>query len=209
MVHRTTFYKHYEDKYALLEQGIRQMYDDLLAAKEHQPPSAYSVEHPPPYFMRLFEHAGQHQQFYRLMLCGEGIGRFQKLLKEYIAEVVSTSMGESSQTNQHFAVPLLASWPGGLSMTCLLPRIRWRNICYRPMALWPLLLDVRGDNHAIPVFQRMGILRFCSLLWKMVAFLLAHYHPFIQRAMARLYATEHHELFPRKHSSGYKPSLKL
>jgi AcrR family transcriptional regulator len=106
MVHRTTFYKHYEDKYALLEQGIRQMYDDLLAAKEHQPPSAYSVEHPPPYFMRLFEHAGQHQQFYRLMLCGEGIGRFQKLLKEYIAEVVSTSMGESSQTNQHFAVPI-------------------------------------------------------------------------------------------------------
>ena len=106
MVHRTTFYKHYEDKYALLEQGIRQMYDDLLAEEEHLPPSAYSVEHPPPYFIRLFEHAAQHQRFYKLMLCGEGIGRFQKLLKEYITEVVSAKVGELPPANHLFAVPI-------------------------------------------------------------------------------------------------------
>ena len=106
MVHRTTFYKHYEDKYALLEQGIRQMYNDLLAEEEHKPPSAYSVEHPPPYFIRLFEHAAQHQHFYKLMVCGEGIGRFQKLLKEYIAEVVSAKVGELPPANQPFAIPL-------------------------------------------------------------------------------------------------------
>jgi AcrR family transcriptional regulator len=106
MVHRTTFYKHYEDKYALLEQGIRQMFDDLLAKAEHLPPSAYSVEHPPPYFIRLFEHAGQHQQFYTLMVCGEGIGRFQKLLKQYIAEVIAAKGHVLPQTNQHFAVPI-------------------------------------------------------------------------------------------------------
>ena len=106
MVHRTTFYKHYEDKYALLEQGIRQMYNDLLAEEEHLPPSAYSVVHPPPYFIRLFEHAAQHQQFYRLMLCGEGIGRFQKLVKEYIADLVSNKAPELPPANQPFAVPI-------------------------------------------------------------------------------------------------------
>ncbi len=106
MVHRTTFYKHYEDKYALLEQGIRQMYDDLLAGEEHLPPNAYSAEHPPPYFIRLFEHAGQHQQFYRLMLCGEGIGRFQHLLKKYIAEKVSAKVRELPAANQHLAVSI-------------------------------------------------------------------------------------------------------
>src|SRR5215470_8066823 len=104
MVHRTTFYKHYEDKYALLEKGIRQMYDDLLAEEEHEPPSAYSVDHPPPYFIRLFEHAAQHQRFYKLMVCGEGIGRFQKLVKEYIAEVVADKAPELPPGNQHFAV---------------------------------------------------------------------------------------------------------
>jgi AcrR family transcriptional regulator len=106
MVHRTTFYKHYEDKYALFQQGIRQMYDDLLAEEEHQPPGAYSVEHPPPYFMRLFEHAAKNQQFYRLMLCGEGIGRFQRLVGEYIAEMVSAKVHEVPPANQHFAVPV-------------------------------------------------------------------------------------------------------
>jgi AcrR family transcriptional regulator len=106
MVHRTTFYKHYEDKYALLEQGIRQMYDDLLAEEEHKPPSSYSVEHPPPYFIRLFEHAAQHQRFYKLMVCGEGIGRFQKLVKEYIAAVVSAKVHELPHANQQFAVPI-------------------------------------------------------------------------------------------------------
>jgi AcrR family transcriptional regulator len=49
MVHRTTFYKHYEDKYALLEQGMRQMYHALLA-EGHVPPSEFSVENPPPLF---------------------------------------------------------------------------------------------------------------------------------------------------------------
>src|SRR5947209_19265601 len=57
MVHRTTFYAHYEDKYDLLEQGMRQMVEALVAHDEHLPPSAYSVEHPPAYFMRLFEQA--------------------------------------------------------------------------------------------------------------------------------------------------------
>src|SRR5216683_4012760 len=106
MVHRSTFYKHYEDKYALLEQGMRQMYDALVAEEEHMPPSAFSVEHPPPYFLRLFEHAAAHQHFYKLMLCGEGIGRFQKLVKEYLAEVISAKEREVTPTNQYFTFPL-------------------------------------------------------------------------------------------------------
>ncbi len=106
MVHRTTFYKHYEDKYALLEQGMRQMYDALVAAEEHVPPSAFSVEHPPPYFIHLFEHVAHHQQFYKLMLCGEGVGRFQKLVKEYIAEVASAKVRALTPANQPLAVPL-------------------------------------------------------------------------------------------------------
>lgn len=106
MVHRSTFYKYYEDKYALLEQGMRQMYDALVAEEEHLPPSTFSAAHPPPYFVRVFEHVAQHQHFYKLMLCGEGIGRFQKLIKEYIAEQVSTNVRAWPPANQPLAVPL-------------------------------------------------------------------------------------------------------
>jgi|SRR5579863_512105 len=92
MVHRTTFYKHYEDKYALLEQGMREMYAALLIPEEHLPPSAFSLDQPPPYFIRLFEHAAEHQGFYRAMLCGEGVGQFQQLIKGYLAEVAESGV---------------------------------------------------------------------------------------------------------------------
>jgi hypothetical protein len=65
---------------------MRQMYDALVAEAHHLAPSAYSPENPPPYFVRLFEHVAEHEPFYRLMLCGEGVGRFQRLVKAYVAE---------------------------------------------------------------------------------------------------------------------------
>jgi AcrR family transcriptional regulator len=108
MVHRTTFYKHYEDKYALLEQGMHQMYDALLA-EVNVPPSAFSVDDPPPYFIRLFEHVAEHQQFYKLMLCGAGIGRFQKLVKDYVAKVAESAEANicsSTSANQKSAIPV-------------------------------------------------------------------------------------------------------
>ena len=88
MVHRTTFYKHYEDKYALLAQGMREMFNALVAEAPHTPPNTFSRDEPPPYFVRLFEHVADHRQFYTLMLCGEGNGRFQRQVKDYIADVV-------------------------------------------------------------------------------------------------------------------------
>lgn len=121
MVHRTTFYKHYEDKYALLEQGMREMYGALVAEEVHRPPSAFSVDDPPPYFIRLFEHAAHHQQFYKLMVCGEGVGRFQKLVKEYIAEVAAANARGLPPADQHLTVPLAmhAQFVGGAAVSLL------------------------------------------------------------------------------------------
>jgi AcrR family transcriptional regulator len=106
MVHRTTFYKHNEDKYALLEQGKRQMYDELVDEAQQAPPSAFSLEDPPPYFIHLFEHVAERQQFYRLMLCGEGVARFQRLVKNYVAEVVETRAAGVISAHQPTWAPL-------------------------------------------------------------------------------------------------------
>jgi AcrR family transcriptional regulator len=106
MVHRTTFYKHYEDKYALLEQGMRQMYDELVTEAQHAPPSAFTLDDPPPYFIRLFEHVAERQRFYRLMLCGEGVARFQRLVKDYVADVVQTRARDVISVNQPAWAPM-------------------------------------------------------------------------------------------------------
>ena len=104
MVHRTTFYKHYADKYALLEQGMRQMYDALVA-EVNSPPSAFSIDDPPPYYIRMFTHVAEYQHFYKLMLCGAGIGRFQKQLKDYIAEQTEVKIHAFTSPTKKSAVP--------------------------------------------------------------------------------------------------------
>lgn len=104
MVHRTTFYQHYEDKEALLEQGIRGMYA-LLIAEVTAPPGTFSREEPPPYFLHLFTHVAQHHHFYRAMLCGGRGGAFQKLLKEYLAEQTETKIRAFTPSTGDPAVP--------------------------------------------------------------------------------------------------------
>ena len=106
MVHRTTFYKHYADKYDLLEKGVRGIYESLIGSGEHLPPSAYSADNPPPYFVRLFEHAAEHERLYRVMLAGAGVHRFQQLLRDSIVEFASTRRTESPHTGQAMNLPL-------------------------------------------------------------------------------------------------------
>src|SRR6266581_3422527 len=151
MVHRSTFYKHYEDKYALLEQGVRQMYDELVAEEEHMPPSAFSAEHPPPYFLRLFEHAAAHQHFYKLMLCGEGIGRFQKLVKRYLAEVAWANERELTPAHQHPSVPLImhAHFVAGAVLSLLAWWLE-NDMPLSPLQMAQFLLSVSGTSSSHP-----------------------------------------------------------
>ena len=104
MVHRTTFYKHYEDKYALFEQGMRQMYDTLLA-DVNTPSALPSVSDPHAFLVRIFVHVADHQQFYKLMLCGDDISLFQKLVKEYITEHTEVKISTFPPVDQSLVVP--------------------------------------------------------------------------------------------------------
>ena len=104
MVHRTTFYQHYEDKYALLEQGMREMYA-LLVAQVTALPGTFSPDQPPPYYVQLFTHVAQHQHFYRVMLCGERGGKFQQLLKQYIVEQMEAKIRALYPSSKKPAIP--------------------------------------------------------------------------------------------------------
>jgi Transcriptional regulator C-terminal region len=82
------------------------MYDELVTEAQHAPPNAFSLDDPPPYFIRLFEHVAEREQFYRLMLCGEGVARFQRLVKDYVAEVVQTRAADVIPAHQPSWAPL-------------------------------------------------------------------------------------------------------
>ncbi len=114
MVHRTTFYKHYEDKYHLLLKGMREIYA-TLAAEADVPPDAFVAEDAPLVFIGFFEHVEKHQRFYRLMLCGDGIGKFQSLLRAYLVELCEIRLNKAAKGLPATVVPipLLAQFCAG------------------------------------------------------------------------------------------------
>lgn len=91
MIHRTTFYNHYEDKYDLLNSGIAEMYQELSLAFE--PPETviteYAPDQPPQYFVNLFQHVLDHQTFYSAMF---DAGTSNPLREKIHAYIVSQSL---------------------------------------------------------------------------------------------------------------------
>jgi len=97
------------------------MLEALMPEGKHLPPSAYSVDHPPPYFARLFEQAAQHRQFYQAMVCGEGNSRFQQLLRDYIAAVASANLRAVPRTGLpvQIALAMHAHYVAGATVSLL------------------------------------------------------------------------------------------
>lgn len=114
MVHRTTFYKHYEDKYDLLLKGMREIYD-TLAAEADLPSDAFSSADTPPVFIGFFAHVEKHQHFYHLMLCGGGVSKFQGLLRGYLVEICAVRLQKAVKdfSPSQIPVPLLAEFCAG------------------------------------------------------------------------------------------------
>jgi AcrR family transcriptional regulator len=86
MVNRATFYRHYVDKYDLLEQYTNELYA-LTASQEALPPRHPQdpvSERPPVGLVRLLEHVQANADFYRVMLGEKGDPIFAQRLREYI-----------------------------------------------------------------------------------------------------------------------------
>lgn len=114
MVHRTTFYKHYEDKYHLLRKGMWEVYEALAIEADILPEAFLEVD-APPVFVGFFEHVEKHQRFYSLMLCGDGMSKFQGLLRTYLAELCEIRLHKAAKERSAKAVPipLLAQFCAG------------------------------------------------------------------------------------------------
>lgn len=87
MVHRTTFYKHYFDKFDLLNQSIAQVFRELSEGlpvpEEVVLPNSFNE--PLANLIRLFQHAAENPAFYTVML-STGITSFRKQLENYLVE---------------------------------------------------------------------------------------------------------------------------
>lgn len=76
MVNRATFYRHYQDKYDLVESYLDELYSELNAA-----PTPPRPGEPNPGLVKLFEHIRENAAFYRAMLGPHGYNGFGERIR--------------------------------------------------------------------------------------------------------------------------------
>ncbi|CAN5852556.1 TetR/AcrR family transcriptional regulator [soil metagenome] len=106
MVHRTTFYKHYEDKNGLLMQGIQNELNALFAVVDaalNAPGGRAEEADTRAWLIAVFAHVQKQKEFYRLMLTGDGASRFSTLLRKALAEHIERHLPHK---DKHPSLPL-------------------------------------------------------------------------------------------------------
>lgn len=86
MINRTTFYKHYADKYDLVQRGFKELLDDM-AAKIDYPNiinDSFSPQNPPAHFLFMFRHILENKAFYELILCQSTSGTIRSILMDWL-----------------------------------------------------------------------------------------------------------------------------
>ncbi len=93
MVNRATFYRHYVDKYDLLDQYMNELYE--LLDQSQGEPSLDSPKGPPEGLVRMLEHLRNHADFYRAMLGPKGYPLFAERIRFYIEKRMQHSLPAS------------------------------------------------------------------------------------------------------------------
>ncbi len=102
LLNRTTFYKHFENKYALFVYGMK--YDQepfeekLLRAATSEEGEQISIQ--------LLETMARHQHYYKLLLVGKEEKNLSTLLRQQITEQMEARLAQAQNEGHHFSTPL-------------------------------------------------------------------------------------------------------
>jgi AcrR family transcriptional regulator len=114
MVNRSTFYRHYVDKHALLRQYLEDRYR-LIDSEENGPPPSYAADQLPPGLVSLLKHMQLNADFYRVMLGPNGDAAFcAESFRGYIEKGFRTRLPSETMPTDPAAPPV------GLSVSYLL-----------------------------------------------------------------------------------------
>jgi AcrR family transcriptional regulator len=84
MMSRTAFYRHYQDKYDLVEQIFEEAMSALLGAV-----GDLGQEHPTEIWVKFFEHIAQYDRLYRALLGSKGSPWFVRKMRARLSDLVT------------------------------------------------------------------------------------------------------------------------
>lgn len=103
MVHRTTFYKHFEDKYQLLDFLLRQLIHDFEEKSLQYTPADNQRQYYTNLFRMLLEHMSENKKMYSIGLLNNGSA--MKLLQKIVLQCVKSKLEHDEANGTKFIVP--------------------------------------------------------------------------------------------------------
>ena len=104
MIHRTTFYKHFEDKYQLLDFLLRQLIQDFEEKSSQYTPGDNSKEYYSNLFKHLLEHMCENKKMYSIGLLNNGSA--MKLLQKIVLQCIKSKLENDEANGNKFIVPI-------------------------------------------------------------------------------------------------------
>lgn len=103
MVSRSTFYRYYQDKYALVEQIFEEAMQTLvnnIGHRSHDSLSDFDLKNAPTpeRWVKLFEHFVEYERLYRVLLSGKGSSWFATKMRAYLSEMRNEHEQERAST---------------------------------------------------------------------------------------------------------------
>lgn len=104
MIHRTTFYKHFEDKYQLLDFLLRQLIHDFEEKSLQYTATNNQRQYYTNLFKLLLEHMSENRKMYSIGLLNNGSA--MKLLQKIVLQCVKSKLENDEANGVKFIVPI-------------------------------------------------------------------------------------------------------
>ncbi len=154
-VNRATFYRHYQDKYDLLEHIFQEAISQFGTGlgPPGQVAKAINPEDPPERWVQLFEHFAEHERLYRPLLGGKGSSWFVTKMRDYFISLLDEREQQRAQLPPFRGQTFKSKMPRKVAMTLisnmLISTVAWwlesrRQYSARQMASWFLDLAING-----------------------------------------------------------------
>jgi AcrR family transcriptional regulator len=115
MVHRATFYTHFQDKYALLEYGVNEAFQTIVQELHWEAASEQRTAA----VLHILEYMRAHWELFSLLLVEKGPDSLGALMRRHMVEDLEAKLAQSPSQVERFAipVPIIAQFYTGALLT--------------------------------------------------------------------------------------------
>ena len=103
-VNRATFYRHYDDKFDLLDKYVKTVYEllEISAEGQRRKSGQSDSQQLPPGLVKVYEHIRVNAKFYRVMLGKNGDPTFVDSIRQHIQKRIQNSLPAGLSEDKNF-----------------------------------------------------------------------------------------------------------